>query len=97
MFKVYVLKSLKDNYHYIGHTANLEKRLKEHNKGKVRSTKPHRPFKIIYTESYHNRSSAFKREMYLKSFVGNIWLRKKLKNLKIKLPHFKSSIIFHLG
>ncbi|MCD6337609.1 MAG: GIY-YIG nuclease family protein, partial [Candidatus Marinimicrobia bacterium] len=46
---VYVLKSIKNNFHHIGHTHNLEKRLKIHNKKKVRSIKRYIPFKIIYT------------------------------------------------
>ena len=79
MYKVYVLKSIKDNFHYIGHTHNIETRLKAHNWGKVRSTKSHKPFQIIYIEEFSDKSSAFKREMYLKSGEGNYWLRDKLK------------------
>ena len=31
MYKVYILKSLSGNFHYIGHTKDVEKRLHEHN------------------------------------------------------------------
>ena len=78
-YVVYVLKSIKDNFHYIGHSHDLEKRLKTHNKKKVRSTKGHAPFKIIYTETFSTRSEAFKREMYLKQIEGNIWLKQYLR------------------
>ena len=45
---VYVLKSKKDNTYYIGYTSrNVEERLKEHNNGKSRYTKGHRPYKLI--------------------------------------------------
>ena len=80
MFTVYVLKSKNHNFHYIGHTKNLDKRLKAHNYGKVKSTKAYKPFKVIYTENFDSKSKAFKREMYLKSGEGNYWLRDKLKN-----------------
>ena len=66
MFYVYILKSLKDNNLYTGSTNNLEKRLKEHNEGKVFSTKPRLPFEIIYYEAYKSESDARKRERNLK-------------------------------
>ena len=75
---VYVLKSIKNNFHYIGHTYDLKERLLIHNKKKVRSTKGHAPFKIIYTESFATRSEACKREMYFKQATGNICLRQYL-------------------
>jgi len=75
---VYVLKSIKNNFHYIGHTHNLKKRLKIHNKKKVRSIKGYVPFKIIYTESFTTRSEACKRKMYFKQAVDNILLRQYL-------------------
>ncbi|MBZ0180937.1 MAG: GIY-YIG nuclease family protein, partial [Melioribacteraceae bacterium] len=36
---VYILTSLKDSKRYIGMTSDLNRRLKEHNSGKVKSTK----------------------------------------------------------
>ncbi|HMA62424.1 MAG TPA: GIY-YIG nuclease family protein [bacterium] len=78
MYTVYVLKSKKRNFHYIGHTNNIDNRLNEHNSGKVRSTKAYRPFELIYNEKYDTRSEAIQREKYLKFGEGNIWLRNKL-------------------
>jgi len=56
----------------------MDERIKSHNRGKVRSTKGHRPFELIYTENYSSKGSAQKREYFLKSAAGNIWLRNKL-------------------
>lgn len=42
-FYVYVLKSLKNKNLYIGYTNNLKKRIKEHNRGLVFSSKPYIP------------------------------------------------------
>ena len=66
MYRVYVLKSEVDSFHYIGHTADLEERLRIHNRGRVRSTKSHRPFKVIYSEEYSTKSEAQTREYFLK-------------------------------
>ncbi|MGK9477120.1 GIY-YIG nuclease family protein [Melioribacter sp. OK-6-Me] len=68
MFYVYILRSEVTEKYYIGHTANYEKRLKDHNRGKVRSTKPFVPWKIVYLEEYNSKSEAFKREMQIKSY-----------------------------
>lgn len=75
MYFVYVLKSQKTNSLYKGQTANLEKRLLEHNIGKVKSTKAFIPWKIAYYEEFTNREDAVKREKYLKSGIGRQFLR----------------------
>ncbi len=69
-FIVYILKSLKDNKHYIEQTSNLDRRLEEHNQGRVRWTKSHRPWKVIYIEEYSSRTEAIRREHFLKSPQG---------------------------
>ncbi len=70
MFYIYVLKSKKDNSQYIGLSQNTEERLKEHNAGRVKSTKPKRAWKLLYKESFRTRTDARKREKYLKSAAG---------------------------
>lgn len=66
MYYVYVLKSLKDNDCYIGSTKDLKRRFFEHCDGKVKSTKPRRPFKLIYYEAYYDEKDARLRESRLK-------------------------------
>lgn len=67
MYIVYILKSLsKDNWHYVGSTYNLQRRLLQHHKGCTPSTKKYRPLILIYTEEYENLSDARKREWFLK-------------------------------
>ena len=72
MFTVYVLKSLVKNRFYIGHTADLDKRLREHNAGRTRSTKAYAPWNVIYTENYGTKSQAVKRELEIKSYKSGI-------------------------
>jgi len=66
MFYVYVLKSKKDENLYIGSTNDLRRRLLEHNKGKVKSTKSRLPFEIRYYESFFTEEDARQRELSLK-------------------------------
>lgn len=66
MFYVYVLQSKKDNNLYIGSTNDLRKRVKEHNNGKVFSTKSRIPFELVYYEAYKSEKDARKRESNLK-------------------------------
>jgi hypothetical protein len=47
---VYILKSLIDGSHYVGMSDNPVRRLEEHNRGKVTSTKAKIPWEKIYEE-----------------------------------------------
>ncbi len=78
MFYVYVLESAINKRHYTGQTFNIDKRLKEHNSFKVKSTKGLAPWKLVYFEEFETREEAVKREKYLKSGYGRIFLKKKL-------------------
>ena len=80
MYYVYVLQSLKDSSLYTGYTSDLKKRFGEHNSGKNLSTKPFRPYKLIFYESLINRIDAKNREEYLKSGWGLRSIKKILKN-----------------
>ena len=73
---VYVLKSQKDNKHYIGSTSNIEKRLAFHNAGLQRSTRTRIPFLLIYYEEFATKQEALKRELYIKSLKGGEAFRK---------------------
>lgn len=76
----YVLQSKTDNNFYVGYTTNLKKRLDEHNSGKVKSTNPRRPFKVVYYEVCYNQTDALHREKYLKSSYGKRYIKNRLKN-----------------
>ncbi len=78
MFYVYAISSLKQNYIYVGLTSDLDQRILRHNKGYEKTTKPYRPFVLIYSEEASTRLEARKREKYWKSGVG----KEKLQNIK---------------
>ena len=69
-FYVYIIRSLKDKRCYVGFTIDLERRLREHNDGNTKSTKPFRPWKMIYSERFDSKSDAYKREWHLKHSKG---------------------------
>ena len=79
MYYVYVLISTKDGKFYTGCTEDLRKRFREHNDGKVNSTKGRGPFELIYYEASPDRTDAFAREKYLKSGMGKRYLKNRLK------------------
>ena len=67
---VYFLKSTAKNRFYIGYTIDLVKRLKEHNSGRTKSTKPYIPWEVFYSEKFSSRTDACKREWYFKHPKG---------------------------
>lgn len=75
MYTVYAIKSKKRNWIYVGFTSDLEERIRRHNSGTGRSTKPYRPYELIYQEKVGNREEARKREKYFKSGVGKEFLK----------------------
>jgi putative endonuclease len=76
---VYVLLSLKDGKKYTGYTKNLPLRFEQHQKGLVDSTKYRRPLIVIYIEGSLNQQDAIKREKYLKTHYGKMYLGNRLK------------------
>ena len=59
---------------------DVEKRLKSHNAGYNKATKPFRPYDLIFYEGFRNRKDAKSREVYLKSGWGVRSVKKMLKN-----------------
>ncbi|MBI3572710.1 MAG: GIY-YIG nuclease family protein [Candidatus Kerfeldbacteria bacterium] len=79
-FYTYVLKSLKSQYRYVGFTDNLMERLLQHNQGLTFSTRPYRPFELVYFEGRKSKIDARRREKYLKTTGGRRFLAKRIKN-----------------
>ena len=80
MYYTYVLKSEQDDNFYVGFTKDLKLRFEKHCKGRVQSTKERRPLKLLYYEACLNQDDATKREKYLKTYQGKMFLRKRLKS-----------------
>jgi putative endonuclease len=67
---VYVLRSVPTGRHYIGMTADPERRLAEHNTKSKRWTSAFKPWEVVVAEEYEDRRSACAREAFLKSRQG---------------------------
>ncbi len=68
---VYVLQSIaRPKRYYTGLSANVERRLSQHNDGSNTSTAKHRPWKIIAYFWFDDESKARLFERYLKSGSG---------------------------
>lgn len=78
MFYVYIMKSRVQQYHYVGLTRNLERRIAEHRKGQSAVTKAYRPFDLAWYCSFTNRFRAAEFERYLKSGSGRAFTSKHL-------------------
>jgi putative endonuclease len=76
---VYVLRSVKDQMFYVGFTKDLRRRLQDHNKGLVPSTKRRTPLDLVYWEGCVNQEDATQREKYLKSSWGKRYIKNRLR------------------
>ena len=63
---VYILQGIKNLKYYIGSTDNLERRLKEHFKGLVHTTKRFLPVKLVFFQQYDDIKVARRIEYKIK-------------------------------
>ena len=73
--KVYILFSEKSSRYYVGQTADIDKRLKRHNQGLVRSTKGSIPWKLVLQLEVTNRSEALVLERKIKKRGAKRYLK----------------------
>ena len=78
MYYVYVLYSLKDKGMYIGQTIRLIQRMKQHQFGKVTSTRSRRPLVLVYWEGVSTRGDALNLESEWKTSSGRRYLRRRI-------------------
>ncbi len=73
MYYCYILRSLKNGKLYIGSTPDLKARLKSHNNGENKATKPNIPYEVIFYSGFKNQKDAINCEQYFKTTAG--WKR----------------------
>lgn len=76
MYWAYVLYSAVYNKVYIGYTSNIDNRLIYHNHSNNKGwTSRYKPWIVTYTEAFHDKRNALKREKELKTAKGRefIW------------------------
>ena len=78
MWFVYVIRSIKSNYRYIGSTNDLKRRIDEHNSGISRSTSPYKPFDLEAYVAVNSEAKARALEKYFKTGSGKAVLYKRI-------------------
>lgn len=76
MYYVYIIYSPRCKEYYTGSTENILKRLAEHNRNIMRSTKHKGPWQVVYKEEFDIKTSALKREKQIKSYKGGVAFKK---------------------
>ncbi len=79
-YYVYILRSFKDGTYYVGSTQDLESRIKRHNQGRTKYTKPKRPWELVYHEKHPDRSGAMKREYAIKRKKSKDYIKSLIKD-----------------
>lgn len=80
MYYIYVLQSDNDGKFYTGFTKDLKLRLDQHNKGLVDSTRDRRQLRLVYYEACLHQNDAARREKYLTTYHGRMFLKRRLKS-----------------
>jgi putative endonuclease len=77
MHYVYILLSSKSHIFYFGSTNELKSRFRLHNSGNIRSTKPHRPWRLVWYSAFSTEKEARDFERYLKTGSGKAFAYKR--------------------
>lgn len=77
MWYVYIIK-MSDGEFYVGSTNDLKRRIKEHSKGKIRTTKWRLPVILEAYIAVKSETTARQLEKYLKTSSGKTALRKRI-------------------
>ncbi len=79
MWYVYIIQSLAFlEQEYTGATANLKKRVADHNAGKSTHTTKFTPWQLVWYSAFRDKYRALKFEKYLKSHSGRAFAKKRL-------------------
>lgn len=71
MYYVYIIKSVTTGRFYVGSTSRVGLRVEYHNKGWSRATKGRRPWVLVHTEKYEDKSTGLKREREIKTWKSS--------------------------
>lgn len=80
MWYVYAIRSLSHPFLYVGSTNDIDRRLREHNKGQSLSTAPCKPFSLLVCIGFPDKHRARTLEKYFKTGSGRTILKKRILN-----------------
>src|SRR5579859_4904220 len=79
MWYVYIIRSVNfPDQEYIGATADLKRRLPEHNAGKSTHTAKFKPWVLVWYCAFPDKHKALEFEKYLKSHSGRAFAKRRL-------------------
>jgi putative endonuclease len=73
-FYTYIIYSQTADRYYVGSCADIPQRLKRHNDGATPSTKPYRPWILVYSECFPEKTGAIKRELQIKKMKSRRYI-----------------------
>ena len=76
MYITYILQSEKSGRFYIGHTEDIDVRLRRHNNGMVTATRNKGSWKVVYSECFGTKAEANRRELEIKSKKSRLYIKK---------------------
>ncbi len=74
MFYTYILRSAATGRFYVGHTANLLKRIAQHNNNRTHSLKNRGPWQLVHSEEFSTRAQVARRERQIKRMKSHHWI-----------------------
>ena len=79
MWYTYIIRSqTSPTEEYVGATANLKRRLADHNAGKSQHTAKFTPWDLVWYAAFPDKTKALAFETYLKSHSGRAFTKKRL-------------------
>lgn len=85
MWYVYIIRSINfPEQEYVGATADLRRRLPEHNAGKSAHTAKFKPWQLVWYCAFPDKLKALEFEKYLKSHSGRAFAKKRLSGAATK-------------
>ncbi|MFA5070472.1 MAG: GIY-YIG nuclease family protein [Patescibacteria group bacterium] len=62
----YLIQSIKEKSYYTGISRHPQKRLSEHNQGKLKITAKKKPYRLVYLKEHNSYKEARRHEIWLK-------------------------------
>ena len=87
MAYVYILKGMNKEKYYVGSTNDLVRRLKEHQQGKVMSTKFMLPLELAFKKECLSLSEARKAELKIKKWKRKDFVEKVIMNQRLEFKN----------
>ena len=79
MWYVYIIRSVNfSDREYVGATADLKRRMADHNAGKSAHTSKFIPWELVWYSAFPDKYKALGFEKYLKSHSGRAFAKKRL-------------------